>query len=191
MSIDHTSGDPRTEWQNQPTEDFRMSRALLDRYVSTSHRRLRWLSAAQYLGGSAGLVGSVVVGVTSDGGWMRLGAVMMAFLFAFVLTMLYRTSGRRDVATQAALPSIESYRADLERHRRLFTGVRLWSRPLIALPVAIVFSIGLARAHPELARNIYLDLVAIVVGLCVTCVIAYRKGRQYQQEIDELDALRR
>ena len=191
MPIDHTSGDPRTEWQNQPTEDFRMSRALLERYVSTSHRRLRWLSAVQYLGMVAALVTSVVVAATSDGGLMRLGAVMMALLFAFVLTMLYRTSGLRDVDTPAALPSIESYRADLERHRKLFTGFRLWSRPLIALPVAIVFSIGLARAHPALARNIYLDLVAIVAGLCITSLIAYRKGRQYQQEIDELDALRR
>ena len=191
MSNDHGASDPRTEWQNQPTEDFRMSRALLDRYVSASHRRLRLLSAVQYLGMVSALVVSVVLAVRSDGGLLRLGAVMMAFLFAFVLTMLYRTSGRRDVATQAALPSIESYRADLERHRKLFTGFRLWSRPLIALPVAIVVSIGLARAHPALARNIYLDLVAIVVGICLTCVIAYRKGRQYQQEIEELDALRR
>jgi hypothetical protein len=191
MPTDRTPSDPRTEWQSQPTEDFRMSRALLDRYVSTSHRRLRWLSAAQYLGIIAGLVGSIVVAATSDGRLLRLGAVMMALLFAFVLTMLYRTSGLRDVATPVALPSIESYRADLERHRKLFTGFRLWSRPLIGLPVAIVVSIGLAQAHPELARIIYLDLVAIVVGLCIACLIAYRKGRQYQQEIEELDALRR
>lgn len=191
MPIDHASGDPRTEWQNQPTEDFRMSRALLDRYVSTSHRRLRLLTAAQYLGVAAGLVASVVAAATSDGRLMRLGAVMMALLFAFVLTMLYRTSGLRDVATPVALPSIESYRADLERHRMLFTGFRLWSRPLIGLPVAIVFSLGLAQAHPELARIIYLDLVAIVAGLCIASLIAYRKGRQYQQEIEELDALRR
>ena len=191
MPIDHTSGDPRTEWQNQPTEDFQMSRALLDRYVSTSHRRLRWLSAAQYLGISAGLVGSIIVAVAFDAPLMRLGAVMMVFLFAFVLTMLYRASGLRDVATPAAIPSVESYRADLERHRKLFTGFRLWSRPLFALPVAIVFSIGFAQARPELSGLIYRDLVAIVVGICITSLISYRKGRQYQQEIEELDALRR
>jgi hypothetical protein len=30
-----------------------------------------------------------------------------------------------------------------------------------------------------------------VAGLSITCLLAHRKARQYQQEIEELDALRR
>jgi DNA-directed RNA polymerase specialized sigma24 family protein len=35
------------------------------------------------------------------------------------------------------------------------------------------------------------DSSAIVAGLSITCLLAHRKARQYQQEIEELDALRR
>jgi hypothetical protein len=191
MRSDQTPRDPRTEWQSQPTEDFRMSRALLDRYVSTSHRRLRRLTAAQYAGASGGLIGSILVAATIDGRVMRIAAVMFALLFAFALVLLRRAPRGRDVGPAIADPFIESYRADLERHRMLFSGYRLWSRLLIGIPVATVFCVGFARANPALARMIYLELAAIVAGLSITCLLAHRKGRQYQQEIEELDALRR
>ena len=168
-----------------------MSRALLDRYVSTSHRRLRRLTAAQYAGASGGLIGSTFVAVTSHGGMPRVGAAMMGLLFAFVLVLLHRAPRGRDVGPAIADPWIESYRADLERHRMLFSGFRLWSRLLIGVPVATVVCVGLARANPALARIIYLELAAIVAGLSITCLLAHRKARQYQQEIEELDALRR
>jgi hypothetical protein len=191
MRTDQTPSDPRTEWQNQPTEDFRMSRALLDRYVSTSHRRLRRLTTVQYAGASGGLIGSALIAATIDGRVMRIAAVMFALLFAFALVLLRRAPRGRDVGPAIADPSIESYRADLERHRMLFSGYRLWSRLLIGVPVATVFCVGFARANPALARIIYLELAAIVAGLSITCLLAHRKARQYQQEIEELDALRR
>jgi hypothetical protein len=191
MRTDQTPSDPRTEWQSQPTEDFRMSRALLDRYVSTSHRRLRRLTAAQYAGASGGLIGSTFVAATTDGRMLRIAAVMFALLFAFTLVLLRRVPRGRDVGPAIADPSIESYRADLERHRMLFSGYRLWSRLLIGIPVATVFCVGLARANPAFARIAYLELAAIVAGLSITCLLAHRKARQYQQEIEELDALRR
>jgi hypothetical protein len=191
MRTDQTPSDPRTEWQSQPTEDFRMSRALLDRYVSTSHRRLRRLTAAQYAGATGGLIGSTLIAATTDGRMLRIAAVMFALLFAFVLVLLRRAPRGRDVGPAIADPSIESYRADLERHRMLFSGYRLWSRLLIGIPVATVFCVGFARANPALARIAYLELAAIVAGLSITCLLAHRKGRQYQQEIEELDALRR
>ena len=126
-----------------------------------------------------------------DGRMMRLGAVLMVLLFAFVLVLLYRAPRRREDGPAIADPSIESYRADLERHRMLFSGFRLWSRLVLGVPVATVFCLGFARSYPALARFIYLELAAIVAGLSVTCLVAHRKARQYQQEIDELDALRR
>jgi hypothetical protein len=168
-----------------------MSRALLDRYVSTAHRRLRRLTAAQYAGATGGLVGSTLIAATSDGRMMRIGAALLALLFAFALVLLRRAPRGRDAGLAIADPSIESYRADLERHRMLFSGYRLWSRLVIGVPVAIVFCVGFARANPAMARIIYLELAAIVAGLSITCVVAHRKGRQYAQEIEELDALRR
>jgi len=128
MPTDQTPSDPRTDWQRQPTEDFRMSHALLDRYVSTSHRRLRWLTAAQYAGTSAGLVGSIVVASVFDGRMMRIGAVLMAILFAFVFMLLYRAPRGRDVCSAIAEPSIESYRADLFPHP-CFTRAQRLARP--------------------------------------------------------------
>jgi hypothetical protein len=191
MSIDDRPSDPRSEWQSQPTEDFRMTPALLMRYVSTSQRRLRLLSVAQYTGVTAGIIGSIWVATMDDGRMMQIGAALMALLFAFVLALLYRAPRRRDSGAAIADPFIESYRAELERHRWLFSGYRLWSRLVIGIPVATVFCLGIAQSHPALARFVYVELAAIVVALTITCLLAHKKARGYQQEIDELDALRR
>jgi hypothetical protein len=191
MSIDDRATDPRSEWQHQPTEDFRMTPALLERYVSTSQRRLRLLSVAQYAGASAGIIGSIRVAATIGGRMMQIGAALMSLLFAFVLVLLYRAPRRRDVGSATAAPFIESYRAELERHRWLFSGYRLWSRLVLGIPVATVFCLGFAQSYPARARFIYLELAAIVAGLSISCLVAHEKARQYQEEIDELDALRR
>jgi Ca2+/Na+ antiporter len=168
-----------------------MTPTMLERYVSTSRRRLRLLTASQYVGGSAGLLASVRVAATVDGHLMRIGAVLMALLFAFVLVLMYRAPRARDVGSAIADPFIESYRAELQRHRWLFSGYRLWSRLVFGIPVAAVVCLGLARSNPALTRFVYLEFAAIVVGLSITCVIAHRRARRYQQEIEELDALGR
>ena len=191
MPIDHRPSDPRSEWQNQPTEDFRMSHALLQRHVASSHRRLRWLSAAQYTGACVSIVCWVLIAVTFDDHIIRVGAVMAALLFVFVLVLLYRAPRGRDDGSAIAVPFIESYRADLERHRTLFSGYRLWVRPALGIPVATVFCLGVARSYPVLAPQLYLVLGATVAGLSISTVVAHRKAQQYQQEIEELDALRR
>jgi hypothetical protein len=142
-------------------------------------------------GRDGGLIGSTLIAATSDERLTRIGAALKALLFAFTLVLLRRAPRGRDAGPAIADPSIESYRADLERHRALFSGYRLWSRLGIGVPVATVVCVGLARFNPALARIIYLELAAIVAGLSITGVVAYRKGRQYRQEVEELDALRR
>jgi asparagine N-glycosylation enzyme membrane subunit Stt3 len=191
MPTDPRPSDPRSAWQSQPTEDFRMTPALLERYVSSSRQRLRWLRAAQCLGGTAGLIGYAAIAVTFDGLMMRSGAALLALVFAFTLVLLYRTRRALDLGTSAAAPLIEFYRADLERQRQLWTGFRLWSRLVIGVPAACVLFAGFARAHPSLARIIYLELAAALIALGIAFVGAHRRARRYQQEIEELDALRR
>jgi hypothetical protein len=191
MPIDDRSSDPRTEWQGQPTEDFRIPPALLERYISTPRRQLRQLSVVQYAGVIAGVAASIRVAVVAHGGMLRLGAALMALLFAFVLLLLYRAPRSRNGGSAIAAPLVESYRSELERHRWLFSGYRLWSRLVLGIPVATVFCVGFARANPARSHVIYLELAAIVAGLIISCLLAHRKARGYQQEIDELDALRR
>lgn len=168
-----------------------MSPALLQRYVASSHRRLRWLSAAQYTGTCVSIVCWVLIAVAFDDRTVRLGAVMAAVLFVFVLVLLYRAPRGRDDGSAIAVPFIESYRADLERHRMQFSGYRLWLRPILGILVATVVCLGIARSYPALAPQFYLTLAACVAGLSLATIVAHRKARTYQQEIDELDALRR
>jgi uncharacterized membrane protein len=190
MPSDHSPSDPRTEWQSQPTEDFRMSRALLERYISASHRRLRLLSIAQYAGASMGVVGFAFIASRANGAMMQIGAALLALVFAFVLVLLRRTAGPRNAASATAAPFIDFYRADLERHRNLSTGFRLWSRLVIGVPVVCVFFIGFARANPSITRFIYIEAAAVIAALGIAFVSTHRRARRYQQEIDELDALR-
>ena len=188
MPSDHRPSDPRTEWQSQPTEDFRMSRALLERYISASHRRLRLLSIAQYAGASMGVVGFAFIASMANGAMMRIGAALLALVFVFVLVLLRRTAGPPNAASAA--PFIDFYRADLERHRNLSTGFRLWSRLIIGVPVVCVFFVGFARANPALARFIYVEAAVVIAALGIAFASTHRRARRYQQEIDELDALR-
>jgi hypothetical protein len=167
-----------------------MSRALLERYISASHRRLRLLSVAQYAGASMGIVGFAFIASMANGSMMRIGAALLALVFAFVLVLLRRTAGPPNVASATAAPFIDFYRADLERHRNLSTGFRLWSRLIIGVPVACVFFVGFARANPSLARFIYVEAAVVIAALGIAFASAHRRARRYQQEIDELDALR-
>jgi hypothetical protein len=81
------------------------------------------------------------------------------------------------------------YRTELERQRDFHRGPCFWSRLVIMVPGYILFCIGFAMAHPELAQG----LTAIVGAFIVLCIVAIplnlRLSRKYQRQIDEVDAL--
>jgi hypothetical protein len=81
------------------------------------------------------------------------------------------------------------YRTELERQRDFHRGPCFWSRLVIMIPGYILFCIGFAMAHPELAQG----LTAIACAFIVLCIVAIplnlRLSRKYQRQIDEVDAL--
>jgi hypothetical protein len=144
---------------------------------------------AQYAGSTMGVVGFADIAWIAHGAMLRIGAALLALVFAFVLVLL-RRAGSPPIASATAAPFNDFYRADLERPRKLSTGFRLWSRLILGVPVACVFFIGFARANPSLARFIYVEAAVVIAALGIAFTSAHRRARRYQQEIDELDALR-
>ena len=97
-------------------------------------------------------------------------------------------NGKLPLETQPSACSA-FYRTELERQRDFHRGPCFWSRLVIMVPGYILFCIGFAMAHPELARG----LTAIVGAFIVLCIVAIplnlRLSRKYQRQIDEVDAL--
>jgi hypothetical protein len=193
MPTEPMPDDPRALWQRQPTEEFRLSPAELRAMVARSHRTLRRMTVAMYAGPAVNVVLCGVGLVAFTDPLMRAGIVLVGLAFVQLAVALWRTRLAREAArlTPHADPSILSYRADLLRHRALNGGRQLWLRFALGIPGGALFFLGFARAFPALARYIYMELALFLVVMPISFLLLRRRGRTYQRQIDELDALRR
>jgi hypothetical protein len=80
------------------------------------------------------------------------------------------------------------YRAELERQRDCHRGPRLWSRVLIFTPPWILFNVGFAQIHPELAPFMWFDCATILAAAAIAVPLNLRSARKYQGRIDALEA---
>ena len=83
------------------------------------------------------------------------------------------------------------YRTELERQRDFHRGRWFWSRLLILLPGPLVFCVGFAQAHPEIALVIWLEFAAILILAAIAVPLNLGLARKYQRRIDALDAVMR
>ena len=192
MPVEHTADDARALWQSQPTDDFRMSPAALHAMVARAHRRLRWMTVAMYAIAPLYIALSAAGLVAFRDPFMRVGLVGFLLTFVQILVVMWRTRRDREAArlTPDPHPAVVFYRADLARHRDLNRGPQLWVRFGLVIPAGCVFFYGFARAYPRLAWFIHVEWAAFLVGMTVALVVAHRRARRYQRQLDELDALR-
>ncbi len=192
MPNDSSGKDPRTIWQNQPTEPSAMTLEKIRQKVRELHAKTR----RQILGN---LVVSLVVVTLCGFGMKQFPHPGLRSLFAFAIAwslagvyFLNRGMWSMMQPGDAALStSLESYRREVERRRSLTGRLLLWGfgpvvfavSTLIVLILTLGTGSGMRLREALLKMTPFLTLLALwFVGYFV---IRMRQQRELQREIDE------
>jgi hypothetical protein len=168
MPCDYLPDDLKSLWQGLDTRPVRIS---LDELQSEAEKLKQGLRRRSFIGLGAASI---------------LAAAFSAFFFVFA-NMLQRTGSLLTVVGAAYMivqlrirrPKVEPhvgetecvrfYRSELERQRDFHQGRWFWSRLVIFFPGPLIFLIGLAQAHPELAAFIWLELAVFLILAIIAC----------------------
>lgn len=189
MRNDSSPNDPRTVWQNQPTEPSLMTLEKIRHKVRELHAKTRRQLMGNFL---VPLTAVFVYGFSMQFHDALLRPVF-ALAIAWSLAGLYflnRGMWSAAMPGDAALSTgLEFYRREVERRRNFFRRVLLWSfGPVLMAIVTLILSMGnvgiLNRATvPSMAPF----LVLVVIWIAAYFVIRMRELRELQREIDELN----
>lgn len=117
----------------------------------------------------------------------RVGSILWVLVGGLMLVELRR--GRaRVIPDVGGTDGVRYYRAELERQRDCCRGRRLLPRLLMLVPPWILFNVGFAQIHPELALFMWFDGATLPVAAAVAVWLNSRLARKYQRRIDALDA---
>lgn len=190
MRDDSSENDPRTVWQNQPTERSVMTlekirQKVLDVRAKTNRQLLGNLAVPLALVAFCGF------------GIRQFSAMrpLFAFAIAWSLAGLYflnRGMWSAEMPEDAGLSTgLEFYRREIERRRYFFRRVLLWSFGPILLSIATfilaIATIGV-RGEPTFPNGMPF-MALVVIWIVAYFVIRMREQRELQREIDELNSI--
>jgi hypothetical protein len=119
----------------------------------------------------------------------RVGSGLTVAAVVYMAYQLYERRNGKQPSESRPSACTAFYRTELERQRDFHRDVWFWSRLVILVPGYILFCIGSAMVHPELARGFFAIAGAFIV-LCIVAVpLNLRLSRKYQRQIDEVDSL--
>lgn len=184
--------DPKTAWQNQPTELPVMTPQKMRQKAQELHSRTR----RALLGGM--IAPLLVVGIAA---WIIAqvdsGLVVRA---AFAISIAWSLAGQyflnRGMWSEAlsvdVAPStgIESYRREVERRRSLSERYLLWSLGPVVLGIA-TFVVPLLRLG--IRKGMLIDMIPflalLVIWIVGVLIVRMRQQRELRNEIDELKVI--
>jgi hypothetical protein len=193
MPNDSLHNDPKTIWQNQLTEPFKMTPRVIHRKTQRLHTKTR-RELLNSIGVSLSVVGLSIFGI------IRIhGAAMCAL---FVLTIgwtlvaqyfVYRGSVPNSEPADVSLnTSLQSYRQEVERQLSLSSRFLLWSLGPIMLAFGLIGALLFAIVGPHgFLRNTIPYLTSLVVSLFGVVFIRMHQQHDLQREIDELKEIER
>jgi hypothetical protein len=184
--------DPKTIWQNQPTEPSIMTLEKIRQKVRELHAKTR----RQLLGSLA--VPLIIIGFYGFA-MKQFPALQPLFAFAFAwslagLYFLNRGMWSAAMPGDAALSTgLEFYRREIQRRQHFFRTVILWSFAPVLLTIG-AFILTLAKIGDKdqgIFPNAMPFIVLVVIWIAAYFVIRVREQRQLQREIDELSDIER
>jgi len=192
MRDDFPEKDPRTIWQNQPTEPSVMTLDTVRKKVRELHVKTR----RQLLGNFA--VPIIIAAFYAFGRKHFPGLQpLFAFAIAWSLAGLYflnRGMWSEPMPGDAALSTgLEFYRREIERRRYLIRRVLLWSfgPVLLAIGTFIVALAKIGGRDRPIFPNALPFLTLVLIWIAAYFVIRIREQRELQREIDALDKIER
>ena len=198
MRNDSSGNDPRTIWQNQPTEPSAMTLEKMRQKTQELQAKTRW-DLIKSISGPLIVVVICGFGIRFPDPMLR---ALLAFAIAWSLTgqyFLHRGMWPAPLPGDAALSTgLESYRREVGRRRFLFGRFMLWQfGPMvfaIAILVTLIAILGIGNRGLLLKGallNMSPFLTLLVIWIAAVFVIRMRQRRELQREIDELNEIER
>jgi hypothetical protein len=199
MRNDRTRNDPRTIWQNQPTEASAMTLEKIRQKAQELHARTR----RQMIGN---LSMPITVFFFAGYGIAKLHNELLRTLFAFAIVwslagqyFLNRGMWSAMLPGDAAVSTgLESYRREVERRRYLFSRVMLWQFGpavfAIGVLIVLIWSLGVENrglAVKDALLKMIPFLTLVVTWIAAVFAVRMRQQRELQREIDELNDIER
>ena len=193
MTNDSSTNDPKSIWQNQPTEPSKMTLLLIHQKTQQLQEKTRrdLLAEIALSVFMVCLYGFVI--------WWVHSLVLRA---AFALAIAWTLAGqylvdRRSLSGAAQLEvslstSLESYRHEVERRRYLSSRFLLWSFGPFILAVGAwsTFLLTIARNRGFLVATLpFFTLLCLWFVLFV--ILRMRQQRELEREIDQLNEVER
>ena len=172
-------------WRSQTADGFRIAPDEIRRRSEQMDRKLRRTVIDFYL--VFALVSIVVfaMALISPSPTQLLGAALTSAGLGWLAREVQKLRAPRDAAT----PSVDYHRAQLERQLAFAQPPRVWTRMLILAPGAFLLLYGFGKAHPELATMMYIQMAMFAVAFLAAVPASRVMRRKVQQRIDELDRL--
>ena len=191
--------DPRNVWQNQPTEDFKMSAAELRLKAQKFEKRVSRRNLREYV------ASAIVIAIFGSYIWLypsalaRTGSVLIIAGTLFMVWALHKRGAARTMPAGLEFrSSVEFHRKELLRQRDLLRGIWWWYLLPFVPGLFVCCLAGLERALKEPDASAHQG--AIVVSFGVQMVVFalffvgiwwlnHRGANKIQRQIDALDAL--
>jgi len=186
------NNDPQTIWQNQNTEEIRMSLAYFKIKAEQLRSRNHWIVLANDLVCLATVAFLGYIFMKTPNGTARVGLILLA---AGLLNIMYQMHQRLWPASLApADTGLDAYRRELLRWQA--SQYHAWRMLAPLLPGVIVFAaselpsvIRAASINPSVLKNGAPFCVLLVVWLVALIIVRKRRLKSIQQELDALRSL--
>ncbi|HEX3950396.1 MAG TPA: hypothetical protein VHW95_11145 [Steroidobacteraceae bacterium] len=190
-------------WQSQPLESPRISlqyiRRQAERLNSDIRKELRW----GYLGTAMGVAALALFTFAPAPVWsmarvpaalhllVQLTALLVLIGAAYHTFQVHRR-GKLQLMTQQeqVMQSLQTYRIALERRRDHFLSAWRWSLwPLLPSVAVVLGGELLFDERPGKSVRLGLSAVVCATAFLLAAWVSWRKGREYQKELDALGTL--
>ena len=194
MRNDSLGDDPKAIWQQQRTEPSTMTLEL----IGEKARALRAETRRELF---ANITIALLAFAISVYGIPRTHSLGLQLAFAFAGAWAWALAGqcflhwgmwsRSLLAEVASNNGLEFYRRELKRRQRLFCRVLEWTfGPLVLSICALILEFaGIARDRNLHLRSMIPFCLVFCIWIVVFFVLRFRRRRELQREIDELNAL--
>ena len=154
-------------WQSQRGEGFHMTPEDIRKRTEPMEKKLQQRTRGGYLVCASLIVFLSLWAIVSNNLLQRLGAVLTVGALAYMGWQIRGAAMKKPPAGEIGETlSVDFLRAELARQRDFHRGWTFWSRLLLLIPSGLLFFIGFALEHPEVARTIrYETITFLVLGI--------------------------
>lgn len=189
-----TDKEARDLWQSQRTEEFKMTPEAIHVRIEGLSSKARRRNYGGYLVCLFVVIGCLWWLKLFDDRLQQIGSILTMAGVAFMAWQLSsnargETWARGTAASLGGTSSVDFYRGQLARQRDFHRGRQFWLRMLTFVPGPVLFLIGFAGAHPEVAKTIRIE--ALVFGLLTVAAVPLNLwlASRYQRQINEINRL--